>query len=80
METASETEAELSDLHRALDDATELLAVFLSCARGKELPPALLIDSTDKVIDRVAEWRSIISRTKAIQFEAREVMLKSALH
>ena len=80
METARETEVELSSLHRALDDATELLAAFLSCARGNELPPAILIDAADEAIDQVAQWRLIISRTKALLNERHGAMPKSMFH
>ena len=73
MDTANEIESELGDLHRALDEATELLAAFLSFARDGELPPDILINATDRVIDRVAEWRSIISRTQAPQQTIRAI-------
>ncbi len=80
MDTASEMESELGDLHRALDDATELLAAFLSSARGGELPPAFIINATDQIIDRVAEWRSIVFRTRAALYEGERKLSKLALH
>ena len=80
METAKEIEGDLGDLHRALDDATELLAAFLSCARGNELPPAILIDAADEAIGQVAQWRLIISRTKALLNERHGAMPKSMFH
>ena len=80
METLSETESHLNDLHRALDDATEFLAAFLSCARGNQVAPALLIDATDEAIDRVAQWRAIIARVSMLEVEDLGVITKPKLH
>ena len=57
MESDHENESGMGALHRALDDAMEFLAVYLSYARGNEVPPECLIDATDKAIDHVAQWR-----------------------
>lgn len=56
MESDQDDESGMGDLHRALDDAMEFLAAYLSYARGNEVPPECLIDATDKAIDRVAQW------------------------
>ena len=56
MDADHDAESGMGDLHRALDDAMEFLAAYLSYARGKEVPPKCLIDATDKAIDRVAQW------------------------
>ncbi len=59
MESDQDDESGMGDLHRALDDAMEFLAAYLSYARGNEVPPDFLIDATDKAIDRVAQWRQV---------------------
>ena len=59
MASDQDEESGMDDLHRALDDAMEFLAAYLSYARGNEAPPDFLIDATDKAIDRVAQWRQV---------------------
>ena len=59
MASDQDDESGMGDLHRALDDAMEFLAAYLSYARGNEVPPKCLIDATNKAIDRVAQWRQV---------------------
>lgn len=65
-----EDECTMGDLHRALDDAMEFLSVYLSYARGSEVPPKYLVDATDKAIDRVAQWRHVTRGVVILQTDA----------
>ena len=48
----------LDDLHRALDDGTEMLTALISLAVSQEVPPALLLEAAGDAIDRLAAWRA----------------------
>ena len=43
-------------LHKTLDDATEVLAAFISVAKSGEAPPVSLMEAADKTVDELAEW------------------------
>ena len=68
MESDQDDESGMGDLHRALDDAMEFLAAYLSYARGNEVPPECLTNATDKAIDRVVQWRQVTR--SAVMLEA----------
>ena len=44
----------LDDLHRALDDGTEMLAALISLAVSQEVPPVRLLEAAGDAIDRMA--------------------------
>ena len=69
-ELDQDDECGMSDLHRALDDAMEFLAAYLSYARGNEVPPECLIDATDEAIDRVAQWRQVTRGAVMLETDA----------
>ena len=48
------------DLHKTLDDATEVIAAFISVARSGEAPPDSLMEAADKTVEDLAEWRARI--------------------
>ena len=48
----------LDDLHRALDDGTEMLAALLSLAVSQEVPAVRLLEAAGDAIDRMAAWRA----------------------
>lgn len=52
----------LKDLHRTIDQATELLAAFVSLARSNELPPANIVELADQVTQDLAEWRAELAK------------------
>ena len=70
MESDYDDENGMGDLHRALDDAMEFLAAYLSYARGNEVPPKCLIDASDKAIDRVAKWRQVTRGAVMLETDA----------
>ena len=70
MESDQDDESGMGDLHRALDDAMEFLAAYLSYARGNDVPPKCLIDATDKAIDRVAQWRQVTRGVVMVKIDA----------
>lgn len=70
MESVQDDECGMGDLHRALDDAMEFLAAYLSHARGNEVRPKRLIDASDKAIDRVAQWRQVTRGAVMLETDA----------
>ena len=48
----------LDDLHRTLDDGTEMLAALISLAVSQEAPPVRLLEAAGAAIDRLAAWRA----------------------
>lgn len=55
----------LGDLHRALDDGTEMLAALVSLAVSQEVPPIRLLEAAGDAIERLASWRAgILSMLK----------------
>ena len=48
--------AGLRDLHKTIDDATEVLAAFLSAAASAELSSEALINAAHKICGDLAEW------------------------
>ena len=70
MESVQDDECGMGDLHRALDDAMEFLAAYLSYARANEVPPKCLINASDKAIDRVAQWRQATRSAVLLETDA----------
>lgn len=52
--------AGLRDLHKTIDDATEVLAAFLSAAASAALPSEALVDAAHKTCGDLAEWRETL--------------------
>ena len=52
--------AGLRDLHATLDDAIEILAMFLSAAASAKLPQEALINTAHQVVGDLAEWRATL--------------------
>ena len=50
----------LRDLHKTIDDATEVVAAFISTARSKETPHPSLMEAAEKVVGDLAEWRAAL--------------------
>ena len=48
------------DLHKTLDDATEVIAAFISVTRSDEKAPESLMEAADKTVDELVEWRAKI--------------------
>ena len=48
----------LHNLHKTLDDATEVIAAFISVARSDEKAPDSLMEAAHKTVDDLAEWRA----------------------
>ena len=48
----------LHDLHKTLDDATEVIAAFISVTRSDEKAPDSLMEAADKTVNELAEWRA----------------------
>ena len=55
----------LGELHRTLDDATEILALFVSLSVGQEAPPVSMMEAAGDTIDRLASWRASIGAVLA---------------
>ena len=80
MESDYDDENGMGDLHRALDDAMEFLAAYLSYARGNEVPPACLLDATDMAIDHVAQWRQATRSAVILEADAGRSDDKMMIH
>jgi hypothetical protein len=52
--------AGLRDLHKTIDDATEVLAAFLSAAASAEIPNEALIDAAHLIVGDLVEWRETL--------------------
>ena len=48
----------LHNLHKTLDDATEVIAAFISVTRSDETAPDSLMEAADKAVNELAEWRA----------------------
>ena len=48
----------LGELHRALDDGTEMLAALVSLAVSQEVPPIRLLEAAGDAVERLASWRA----------------------
>ena len=48
----------LHPLYKTLDDATEVIAAFISVTRSDEKAPDSLMEAADKTADALAEWRA----------------------
>ena len=52
--------AGLRDLHKTIDDATEVLAAFLSAAASAQLPSEALVDAAHETCGDLTEWRETL--------------------
>jgi hypothetical protein len=52
--------AGLRDLRGTLDDAIEILALFLSAAAGARIPTEAMVDAAHQVVGDLAEWRATL--------------------
>jgi len=48
----------LTDLHKTLGDASEVIAAFIGAAHSGEVPVESLIDTADKTLADLVKWRS----------------------
>lgn len=80
MESDQDDESGMRNLHRALDDAMEFLAAYLSYARGNEVPPACLLNATAKAIDHVAQWRQATRSAVILEADAGRPDDKMMIH
>lgn len=52
--------AGLRDIYRVFDDASEVMAAFLSAAASAELPTEGVIDAAHKTLGDLVEWRETL--------------------
>ena len=67
----------LHNLHKTLDDATEVLAAFISVTRSNEKAPDSLMEAADKAVNELAEWRAFSLHRVS---RARELHVLPRLH
>jgi len=51
----------LRDLGATLDDAIEILALFLSAAANARIPTEAMVDSAHQVVGSLVEWRATLT-------------------
>ena len=48
----------LTELHKTLSDALEVLATFISCGNSGEVAIPSLIEAAEKTLPELARWRA----------------------
>jgi hypothetical protein len=48
----------LSDVHKTLSDAAEVIAAFIGAANSEEIPVGSLMEAADKTLANLVRWHS----------------------
>ena len=56
--TEQEDYSGLSDIHKTLTDAAEVIAAFIGAANSEEIPVGSLVETADKTLGDLVKWRS----------------------
>ena len=63
----------LSDVHKTLSDATEVIAAFIGAANSEEIPVGSSMEAADKTLADLVRWRpglkGLLSQVKETLFE-----------